>query len=295
MRSSVVGAPLSSFPVAPFLLLFRLFPVNPIVSRCVLGLALLAGCTSTQSENTPSDAAANVAPSERPSLPKARATPAPPVFAPAPAADAPLDPNGIARRYMGRQIARVQGHESAAHFERATREAEERPDLLLKALNLKPTDEVADIGAGTGYLSFRLAPLVPQGQVFAVELQPQQMLRLTNDVMSRRLTNVKPVHGTTQNPNLAPNSVDVALMVDAYHEFAYPKEMLAGVVRALRPKGRVVLVEYRAEDAKIPVKAVHKMTTEQCRKELTAAGLAFREARETLPRQHLLIFEKLPE
>lgn len=252
----------------------------------------MAGCTFSQSENTPANPAETTgAAAERPSLPApgAAATPA------TPPADAPLDPNGISRRYMGRQIARVMGHESAAYFERPAREKEERPDLLVQELHLRPTDVVADIGAGTGYLTFRLAPLVPQGQVYAVELQPQQMLRLTNDVMTRRLTNVKPVHGTTQTPNLPANSVDVVLLNDVYHEFAYPKEMLASISHALKPKGRLVLVEYRAENAAIPVKAVHKMSFGQCKKELTAAGLAFREARETLPRQHLLVFEKTPE
>ena len=196
---------------------------------------------------------------------------------------------------MGRQIARVMGHERAAYFERPAREREERPDLLLQELDLRPTDVVADVGAGTGYLAFRLAKLVPRGRVYAVELQPQQMLLLTNEVVRRELTNVKPIHGTTQSPNLPINSTDVILLNDAYHEFAYPNEMLAGILRALKPKGRVVLVEYRAEDDALPIKAVHRMSIEQSKKELTAAGLVFRGARETLPRQHLLIFEKLPE
>ncbi|MBC7448682.1 MAG: class I SAM-dependent methyltransferase [Hymenobacteraceae bacterium] len=274
--------------------LFRSPPLKPI-TPLLFGLVVVASCTFSQSENTPAETPepAAAAAAERPTLPTPTA--GAPAGKASPAGEAALDPAGISRRYMGRQIARIMGQESAAHFERATREREERPDILLEELDLRPTDVVADIGAGTGYFTFRLAPLVPQGMVYAVELQPQQMLRLTNEVMARKLPNVKPVHGTTQTPNLSVNSVDVVLLVDTYHEFAYPKEMMASISRALKPKGRVVLVEYRAENAAIPVKAVHKMSFEQCKKELLAAGLAYREARETLPRQHMLVFEKLPE
>ncbi len=268
----------------------------------LLGLAFGTSCTFSQTENVlteTGDSAAAAA--ERPALPTPGAAPASATAstarggAAAPSSEAPLDPAGISRRYMGRQIARLMGHESAAYFDRPTREREDRPDILLKELNLRPTDVVADIGAGTGYLTFRLAALVPQGKVYAVELQPQQVLRLTNEVMARKLSNVKAVHGTTQSPNLPANSVDLVLLADAYHEFTYPKEMMAEIIRVLKPKGRVALVEYRAENAAIPMKAVHKMAFEQCKRELTTAGLTYREARETLPRQHLLFFEKLPE
>ena len=260
-------------------------------------LTLLAGCSFSQSENTPSANPSEQA-AERPSLP-GTAAPLGGVASTKPSADpaaeAPLDPAGIARRHMGRQIARIIGHESTAWLDRPAREREERPEVLLQELGLKPTDVVADIGAGSGYLTFRLAPLVPQGTVYAVEIQPLQMLALSRQVMDRRTTNVKPVRGTNQNPNLAPNSIDLVLLNDVYHEFAFPKEMLAEIKRALKPKGRVALVEYRAEDPGIPVKALHKMTLTQCRQELTDAGFAYRGARQTLPRQHLLFFEKLPE
>ena len=268
----------------------------------LFGLALGAGCSTSQNENSPTDAGGGdaAAAAERPRLPTSvRPTPGTTGAAGATAApteaEAPFDPTGISRRYMGRQIARVLGHENNAYFDRPAREREERPDLLLKALNLRPTDLVADVGAGTGYLTFRLAPLVPQGTVYAVEIQPQQMLRLTNDVMSRGMANVMPVRGTTQSLNLAPNSVDVVLLNDAYHEFAYPKEMLSSITRALRPKGRVVLVEYRPEATDISLSPVHRMSIGQARQELTAAGLTFRSAPEILPRQNMLIFEKLPE
>lgn len=268
----------------------------------IVGLAFGAGCSSSQSENTPANPEAGKAAAERPTLPAnaRRAIPAATTIASATdggAAEAAFDPAGISRRYMGRQIARVMGHESNAYFGRATREKEERPDLLLQELHLRPTDAVADIGAGSGYLTFRLASLVPKGTVYAVDIQPQQILLLTNEVMQRGLSNVKPVRGTTQTPNLAPNSVDVVLLNDAYHEFAYPKEMMTAIVRALRPKGRVVLVEYRAADDDVPasIHGIRRMSIEQGRKELTAAGLAYREARETLPRHHLMFFEKAPE
>jgi ubiquinone/menaquinone biosynthesis C-methylase UbiE len=206
---------------------------------------------------------------------------------------APRDPNGIARYYHGRQIAHVMGHEGADWLERDERIQEEGTDALIKELHLKPTDTVADIGAGTGFFSFRLAPLVPQGRVLAVDIQPEMITELNQRKLKNNLRNVEPVLGTTTDPHLPASQVDVVLIVDAYHEFDHPREMGQAIRQALRPgTGRLALVEYRAEDENVPIKPIHKMTVEQARKEMAAVGLEFVEVRETLPQQHLLLFRR---
>ncbi|PSB12356.1 SAM-dependent methyltransferase [filamentous cyanobacterium CCP1] len=201
-------------------------------------------------------------------------------------------PDGIGKFYMGREIAQVMGHQGAAWLERSSRELEERPNLLLTALSLQPTDVVADIGAGTGYFSFRLSPLVPQGKVFAVDIQPEMLDIIRFLQQENQIENVEPILGTEADPHLPPNSTDLALMVDAYHEFAYPKEMMEGIVQALKPRGRVVLAEYRGENPLIPIKGLHKMTQRQVKRELHAVGLEWEETKNVLPQQHLMIFRK---
>jgi len=201
-------------------------------------------------------------------------------------------PDGIGKFYMGREIAQVMGHQGAMWLERPSRETEEQPNLVVNALNLKPTDVVADIGAGTGYFSFRIAPLVPQGKVLAVDIQPQMLDIIDSIKKERNITNVEPVLGSVTDPNLPTSGVDLALMVDAYHELAYPIEMMEGVVRALKPGGRVVLVEYRGENPFIFIKALHKMTQKQARKEMQAVGLQWLETKSFLPQQHFMVFKK---
>jgi len=206
---------------------------------------------------------------------------------------APRDPNGIGRYYLGRQIAHVMGHEGADWLERDERTREEGTDLLVRELRLKPTDVVADIGAGTGFFAFRLARLVPRGRVLAVDIQPEMITELTERRAKNGLTNVRPVLGTTADPRLPADSVNVALIVDAYHEFDHPREMGLAIARALRPgTGRLALVEYRAEDPNVPIKAVHKMSVAQAKREMAAIGLELVEAREILPQQHLLLFRR---
>lgn len=200
--------------------------------------------------------------------------------------------DGIGRVYMGREISEVMGHLGAGWLERSEREQEERTDLLAGALNLKPTDVVADIGAGTGYFSFRLARLVPQGKVLAVDIQPEMIEYLNAGKRKAKTPNVEPVLGTITDPKLPANSVDVALMVDAYHEFSNPREMIDNIVKSLRPGGRVVLVEYRAEDPKVPIKEHHKMSQAQAEKEMKAVGLRLLKNDSRLPQQHILIFGK---
>ena len=200
--------------------------------------------------------------------------------------------NGTGKVYMGREISNVMGHRGADWLERSARETKERPDLLVDSLPLDPTDTVADIGAGTGYLSFRVAPRVPQGNVLAVDIQPEMLSMIRERIADRDIDNVTPVRGTVTDPQLPADSVDLAYMVDAYHEFSHPYEMMMALYEDLTPGGRVVLVEYRREDPSIPIKTLHKMTEAQAKKEMRAVELEWVETKEMLPRQHFMVFRK---
>lgn len=200
--------------------------------------------------------------------------------------------DGIGKFYMGREIAKVMGHTAALWLERPSRETTEHPQQLINTLNLKSTDVVADLGAGTGYFSFRIAPLVPEGKVLAVDIQPEMIDIIDFLKKENKVTNVESILASVNNPNLSENTVDLALMVDAYHEFEYPQEVMEKIVLSLKPKGRVVLVEYRGENPFIPIKALHKMTQKQVQKEMKSVGLQWRETKSFLPQQHLMIFEK---
>ncbi|MEF8816693.1 MAG: class I SAM-dependent methyltransferase [Salinibacter sp.] len=207
----------------------------------------------------------------------------------------PPSRNGIGKVYMGREISKVMGHRGANWLERPEREEKERPDLLVDSLPLDPSDTVADIGAGTGYLSFRVAPRVPQGNVLAVDIQPEMLDMMRERIDERGVDNVLPVRGTVTDPQLPADSVDLAYMVDAYHEFSHPYEMMTALVEDLTPGGRVVLVEYPREDPSIPIKTLHKMTEQQARKEMRAVGLEWVETKDMLPRQHFMVFRKPTE
>jgi precorrin-6B methylase 2 len=201
-------------------------------------------------------------------------------------------PDGIGKFYQGREIAKVMGHTGASWLERPSREAEEQPSKIINAIDLKPNDVVADIGAGTGYLSFRIASLIPKGKVFAVDIQPEMLDIIKSLKKEKNISNVEPILATVNNPNLPLESVDLAIMVDAYHEFEYPLEVMQGIVSALKPGGRVVLVEYRGENPFVMIKALHKMSQKQVKKEMQAVGLLHRETKNLLPQQHLMVFEK---
>ncbi len=200
--------------------------------------------------------------------------------------------DGIGKIYMGREISKVMGHRGAMWLDRPTREYQEQPSKIVPALELKDTDVVADIGAGTGYMSFRIAPKVLHGKVFAVDIQPEMLDIIDFYKKETKINNVEPILATPTNPNLPPESVDLALMVDAYHEFEYPKEVMEGLVKSLKPGGKAVLVEYRGENPFIAIKRLHKMTQKQVKKEMQAVGLTWRETKEILPQQHLMVFEK---
>lgn len=200
--------------------------------------------------------------------------------------------DGIGKVYMGREISQVMGHRGASWLERSSRATEEQPDIAVAALGLSPTDTVADIGAGTGYMSFRMAQKVPDGQVLAVDLQPEMIQMLETKRDERGITNVKTVQAEEDNPHLPSGQLDLVLMVDAYHEFEAPREVMTGVVEALKPRGRVVLAEYRAENPLVMIKRLHKMSEKQVKKEMAAVGLAWIKTDERLPQQHLLFFEK---
>jgi SAM-dependent methyltransferase len=200
--------------------------------------------------------------------------------------------DGTGKFYHGREIARVMGHTGAGWLDRPGRAREERTDLVVRNLPLRGRDVVADIGAGTGYFALAIAERIPDGTVLAVDIQLEMldMIRARRD--SQGIRNVRAVLGSERDPGLTPNSVDLILLVDAYHEFSFPAEMAAAMVLALKPAGYLILVEYRGEDPAVPIKPLHKMTEFQVRREMTAAGLAWQETADFLPRQHFLIFRK---
>lgn len=206
----------------------------------------------------------------------------------------PASPDGIGKIYLGREIAQVMGYHGAPWLERAERMQEERPDLVLAALELKPGLTVADIGAGSGYYSWRIgAKVAPGGMVYAVDIQPE-MIRILQREMSRRgAANVKALLGTAADPRLPAGKLDLVLMVDVYHEFEYPHEMLGSIVRALKSGGRVAFVEYRGNDPVVPIKPLHTMTEAQVRKEAALHPLEWVKTVSDLPWQQVIIFRKM--
>ena len=160
-------------------------------------------------------------------------------------------------------------------------------------MGLEPDHVVADIGAGSGYFSFRIARLVPDGKVMAVDIQPEMLQLIEQQKAQNGLTNVEGVQGEIDNPNLPANSIDAAIMVDAYHEFSHPFEMINGLYEALKPGGRIFFLEYRGEDASVPIWPLHKMTEEQVVKEMGVFGLEWTDTLDFLPWQHMMIFTKV--
>ena len=205
----------------------------------------------------------------------------------------PASADGIGKRYMGREISAVMGWQGAAWLEREEREREERTDLLLPMLEIKSGIAVADVGAGSGYFARRLAARVgPGGAVYAVDVQPEMVRMLEALARQPGLGQIKPVQGSATAVKLAAASIDLALMVDVYHELEFPYEVLASIVQALKPGGRVVFVEYRAEDASVPIKPLHKMSEAQVKTEAARHSLTWERTLGGLPWQHVVVFRK---
>lgn len=203
------------------------------------------------------------------------------------------DPDGSGKFYMGREIALVMGHEAAGWLDRPERETEEKTSRLLELLAIKPGQVVADIGAGSGYHSLRISKLVgDKGKVLAVDIQ-QEMLDIIADKASRlKLTNIDRVLGKEDDPKLPKDVVDLVILVDVYHEFSFPYEMMRGIVDGIKPKGRVAFVEFRAEDERVPIKRVHKMSERQVVREMEPFPLKHLKTLGELPWQHVILFEK---
>ena len=199
---------------------------------------------------------------------------------------------GSGQFYMGREIAGVRGHEMAEWFERPDREATDLPDRLVRGLELDSTDVVADIGAGTGYFTFRISSHVPYGRVLAVDIDEQMLALIEERQRNESVGNVETVLSRVDDPALPDRSVDVALIVDSYHEFSHPAEMLDGIYSGLREGGRLVIVEYRGEDDTIDVHPLHRMTEAQIRSEVEASGFEWVETRDFLPQQHVVVFRR---
>jgi SAM-dependent methyltransferase len=201
-------------------------------------------------------------------------------------------PDGIGKFYEGREIAQVMGFDGAPWLDRPSRESEERPDLLIAELQLKPGMTIADIGAGSGYFERRLAPLLPQGKIYAVDVQPEMVELLGVLAREPATRNVVPIQGAADDVNLPANSLDLALLVDVYHELAFPAEITRSLLKALKPGGRLVFVEYRGEDPAVAIKPLHKMSVVQLRREMRPFPLTWERTSERLPVQHIVIFRK---
>ena len=202
------------------------------------------------------------------------------------------DFNGIGKWYMGREIAYVMGYQGIGWLERSEREKEENVSKLIKNMRIKSNDVIADIGAGSGYHAFRMASLAPNGLVYAVDIQTEMLMTIENKKTFSEISNVETILGTEKSVQLPKNSVDKILMVDVYHEFSFPLEMIFSMKNALKSNGELFLIEYRAEDPLVPIKRIHKMSQKQAVKEMEAAGFKLRKNIENLPWQHCMVFVK---
>lgn len=202
------------------------------------------------------------------------------------------DPNGTGKWYMGREIARVMGYQGMGWLVRPEREAEENTSILLQNMDIQPDDAIADIGAGAGYHVFKMAALAPEGRIYAVDIQEEMLAELGRRKSAGKVENVEIVKGSEKSAELPAHSLDKILMVDVYHEFSFPDQMMASLRDALKPEGKVFLIEYRGEDRSVPIKKVHKMTEEQAVREMEAAGFRLAENISNLPWQHCMVFVK---
>ena len=202
------------------------------------------------------------------------------------------DYNGIGKWYMDREIAYVMGYEGIGWLERSEREKEENVSKLIQNMGIKPNDTIADIGAGSGYHVFRIAPIANKGMVYAVDIQTEMLMAIENIKETSKIKNIKTILGSEESVYLPENSVDKILMVDVYHEFSFPIEMITSIKSALKPEGELFLIEYRAEDRNVPIKKIHKMSEKQAVKEMNAAGFKLKRNINNLPWQHCMVFVK---
>src|ERR1017187_9439412 len=201
--------------------------------------------------------------------------------------------DGTGKIYLNREIAQVMSAEGAEWLDRKDRQKEENANLAIEKMDLSLNSVVADIGAGTGYYTFKIAEKVPYGKVYAVEIQDELIRYLNTRKMETGSTNVVVIKGDSESPNLPESSLDLAIMVDVYHELQYPKEMLQYISNALKNDGKILLLEYRAEDSKVPIKPLHKMSVEQVNKDMAVSGFRLVYDGEFLPIQHFLLYQKI--
>ncbi len=201
------------------------------------------------------------------------------------------DTNGIGKWYMGREIAFVMGYQGIDWLERTSREKEEKTTQLLSNMNINASDVIADIGAGSGYHVFEMAQKTLEGHVYAVDIQPEMLIAMNLKIADDAIKNVETILGSAQSVNLPKESIDKVLMVDVYHEFSHPLEMLTSIKKALKIDARIFLIEYRGEDISVPIKVIHKMTEKQAVKEFEAAGFILEKNIDNLPWQHCMIFK----
>ncbi len=196
-------------------------------------------------------------------------------------------------QYKGREIARTMHYLGAEWLIRNEREREERCSLMIANLGIKPGMTLCDMGCGNGYHTLRMAQLTGKtGQVFGVDVQSEMLGFLRTRMEEQGIENVVPILGSFHSPRLPVNSIDLILLVDVYHEFSHPEQMLAGMRRALKPGGLIVMVEYRAEDKTVPIKRLHKMSKAQVDKELTSNGFKLVKEFDRLPWQHMMFYGK---
>ena len=202
------------------------------------------------------------------------------------------DFNGIGKWYLGREIAYIMGYQGINWLERSEREKEEDVSRLIKNMGININDIIADVGAGSGYHAFKMAPLAEKGLIYAVDIQPEMLDVIEKKKRSTKILNIETILGSEKSINLPKNSVDKILMIDVYHEFSYPIEMIESIKNALKPEGQLFLIEYRGEDSAVPIKKIHKMTEKQSVLEMEADGLKLKGNIDNLPWQHCMVFEK---